>query len=464
MLYDFLKFLLRLTVRVYFKRITIRNAELIPEGVPIIFAPNHPSAFMDPIIVATSIKTQVHFLAAGEAFANPIVAWLFKQLYMIPVYRPAIQPELAHKNLEVFDKCYHHLEKRGAMLIFPEGNSKTEPRLRKIKTGVARIALSVEARNNYKLGVLVVPVGLNYTNPHKFHSEVFVNIGKPIKVSEYFEQYIEDEYAGVSALTAHLQQRLERNSIFIKDAKFDRLIRHISIIYKSQLKDEMGITVEERDKDFLVTKEIIEAVNHYQDIDPHRIEVLKAKMEVYFRKVRYLKLSDRMLKPATTSHGNTAKWNQKQESSLLNTLLFFILGFPLHAFGWINNIVPFKLTGLVTNISRVRVDFYGSVLLISGLFIYLFFYGLLITAVILLLGNWWLSLFYAALLPLSGLFTLSYVGRYRKAKGTWLLLSIFYKQSAHIATLIKEREEILEGLNEAKEEYLKAKAIGMKMN
>jgi len=39
------------------------------------------------------------------------------------------------------------------MLVFPEGTSITEKRLREIKTGVARVALGAESQNEFKLGI-----------------------------------------------------------------------------------------------------------------------------------------------------------------------------------------------------------------------------------------------------------------------------------------------------------------------
>ena len=66
-----------------------------------------------------------------------------------------------------------------------------------IKTGVAIIALGAEAKYNFELDLSIVPIGLNYSNPHNFKSDVFVNIGKPIKVSDYKDIYLKDPKEGV---------------------------------------------------------------------------------------------------------------------------------------------------------------------------------------------------------------------------------------------------------------------------
>ena len=62
MFYSIIKIIVRITVWVYFRKIHVRNAELIPEGVPLIIAPNHPSSYMDIMVVAPFIKKQLHFI------------------------------------------------------------------------------------------------------------------------------------------------------------------------------------------------------------------------------------------------------------------------------------------------------------------------------------------------------------------------------------------------------------------
>lgn len=116
MIYALLKVLSRLTVWGYFRRVKIVGKSCIPKDGPYLFLANHPSAFMDPIVVATSIKPSVYFIAAGEYIGKGFKGWfLQKVLHMIPVYRPSTRPEEAHKNKDMFLKCHEHLAKKGAL-------------------------------------------------------------------------------------------------------------------------------------------------------------------------------------------------------------------------------------------------------------------------------------------------------------------------------------------------------------
>lgn len=65
MLYAILRFLFKITGRVFFSNITIRNKELIPRSGPLIVVANHPSAFMDPIVIATIFERNLYFLGKG---------------------------------------------------------------------------------------------------------------------------------------------------------------------------------------------------------------------------------------------------------------------------------------------------------------------------------------------------------------------------------------------------------------
>lgn len=161
MLYSLLKVLMRITVRVFFRNVTVRNMELIPKSGPLLVLANHPSTFMDPILIASMLKRKVYFLAKGELFKGSFLTWLFSRLNMIPVYRKQDDPSQMNKNKDTFVKCFEHLEKGGAILMFPEGTSITERKLRPIKTGAARIVLGAEARNDFKLGIQIFNIGLN---------------------------------------------------------------------------------------------------------------------------------------------------------------------------------------------------------------------------------------------------------------------------------------------------------------
>ena len=79
MIFALLKILSRLTIWGYFRRVKIVGREKIPKTGPYIFVANHPSAFMDPIVVASSLQPQVYFIAAGEYVGKGLKGWFFSE-------------------------------------------------------------------------------------------------------------------------------------------------------------------------------------------------------------------------------------------------------------------------------------------------------------------------------------------------------------------------------------------------
>ena len=170
MLYFFLKILFKTALQVFFRRIEVRNRHLILDNGPLLIASNHPNTFMDPIAIAAVVKQEVFFIAKGTVFNTRLKKWLLHKMNLIPVYRREDGALPAVGNEATFRKCTEFLLKNGTLLIFPEGSSFNERRLRPLKTGTARMALAAERQANWKAGVQILPVGVNYSDPTRFRA------------------------------------------------------------------------------------------------------------------------------------------------------------------------------------------------------------------------------------------------------------------------------------------------------
>jgi len=451
MLYNFLKFLMRITTRIFFRSIVIRNQELIPKAGPLMVLANHPSTFMDPIVIATILNRKVYFLAKGELFKTKLTRWLLPKFNMIPVYRKQDDPSLMNKNEDTFNKCFEHLEKGGVILMFPEGISITERKLKPIKTGAARIVLGAEARNNFHLNVQIAHIGLNYENPHKFNRNLFININPPLSAANYKEQYAADSFKAAQNLTNDITKELEKIVIDIEDNKTDELVKNIETLYKYKISKELGISPDDKSKEFLITKNIVETVNYYRITQPSRVENMRERLAVYFNNLKQLGLNDEDI-----------KIKEKEESFLLSNLkaLFIILfGFPIYVYGLINNFLPFEIPGFIARKTTKTVEFRGAIGMVGGMFTFLLFHTLQIILVWKYTHIKWLTILYGISLPLSGLFTYWYYHTVMEIKSKWVLMTIFYKKSVFISSLITEREQIIAAFDKAKDEY--TQSIGL---
>jgi len=168
----------------YFRKWQVRQVTPVPSG-PVIFVSNHQNAFLDAVLIACSSKSNPWFITRANVFSKLWVKKILTWLQMLPVYRFRDGFSTLRKNDEIIDKCVQLLTQQKSILIFGEGNHNDQWYLRSLQKGFARIALAAEERNHWKLGVKIVPVGIQYESHTDFRSRVLVSFGDPILVKDY---------------------------------------------------------------------------------------------------------------------------------------------------------------------------------------------------------------------------------------------------------------------------------------
>ena len=445
MIYSFFRFLFRISIRLFFRAYTVRGKEHVPSSGPVIFVANHPSTFMDPIVVGVALKRKVFFIAKAEVFKGKLLQWLLPKFNMIPVYRAQDDPTQMHKNKETFKKCFDHLAKGGCLLIFPEGISLTERKLKKIKTGAARIALGAEAEHDFKLGVKIISVGLNYSNPHKFQSNLFVNIDAPIHVAEYRDAYEKDAFETSTALTEEIRSRLEKQVVAIEDAELDGLVKDIEVIYKSKLMMERGFVFQKQDQDFLVTRDISERVHYFAEKEPGRLEAFRHEVNEYKEQLMQVGITD--LSVRSLEKGGSLFLRS------LGALFYFIIGLPVFIFGTINNYIPYRLPYNIAKKLSSEPQYRGALMMVAGTFLFAISWLLQLWAVHHFTHSWPISFAYLFLLPLSGLFAFYYWRYFTNVRGRWKVLTLFLRESGLVASLIAQRKKIVDELEQGRKEF-----------
>lgn len=219
MLYRFMQALLRLVLKVYFRKIYFAGAALLPKNKPLILACNHPNSFLDAVLLAVLIKEPLHFLARSDVFNTPFKSWLLHQFNLIPIYRLQEGAENLHRNEETFAQCYKILQNGGRILIFSEGICIQEKRLRPLRKGTARLAFGAETAHNFTLGLQVVPVGINYTFPAKFRQEAQISLSQPIALREFKNLYQTAPARAVLGLNQKISVGLQENMVIIPEKK-----------------------------------------------------------------------------------------------------------------------------------------------------------------------------------------------------------------------------------------------------
>jgi len=85
--YEILRTYVRFAFWLTHKRIVVKGRHLIPKGKPIIFAPNHQNALMDPLALACTNPYQSVWLARADIFKSKAASRFLIFLKLLPVYR-----------------------------------------------------------------------------------------------------------------------------------------------------------------------------------------------------------------------------------------------------------------------------------------------------------------------------------------------------------------------------------------
>ena len=212
--YLFVKLYMRTGFAFFYKNVKVRGIKNVPKDTAVLFVANHQNALIDPLLLGAFLPRQLHFLTRADVFGKPLVRALLSSVNMMPIYRIRDGRDSLSKNEEVFQKCFKILNNKGTVLIFPEGNHNIQRRVRILSKGFTRIVFgALDQYGDHEL--MVLPIGINYTNARKYASRVSLNIGEPIRANDY---YVRDEHkVSSAALKEEVREQLKKLTTHIED-------------------------------------------------------------------------------------------------------------------------------------------------------------------------------------------------------------------------------------------------------
>ena len=413
----------------------VSNKDKVPSKGPLIIVANHRNMILDVGMVRYSFKRNLYYLAKHTLFTNKILGWLFRQANGIPIYRREDDPSMISKNQESFREVYKLFEEGKCLNIFPEGISIASTSLLKIKTGAARMALNAEIKNNFTLDLKIIPVGINYSNPSRFKSEVFIEYGNPICIRDYKKSSEDSFKVAVAEITKQVECSLLELTTNLSFIELEDTISYLKVIYKNDLIHRDTIAQEDLD-DFKITKEMIDAVEWYLNNKPNVTESYKVMISKYMRFLERLKLDDRLILSKTDN-----KPMLLPERPL--KALWFLIQFPIYLYGLINNFIAYNISVAEVynkDIDEVEIAQYKFFI---GLLVFSFFYALQIFLFYYFSENLnWTFIYFLTLIP-SGNFALNYHNNIISYLKEFRMFRIFSKRSDIINDLKDQRLKII---------------------
>ena len=427
----------------------VRNQYKVPASGPLIFVANHRNMILDAGMVRYSCGRHLYYIAKHTLFTNKIMGFIFRQANGIPIYRKEDDPSMTSKNQDSFREVYKLFEDGKCLNIFPEGVSIASSSLLKIKTGAARMALNAEIKNNFSLNIKIVPVGINYSNPSRFKSEVFIEYGNPITIANYKDISSNNEKDAITKITEKIEESLLEVTTNLSFIELEDTISYLKVIYKNDLihKD----TIAQRDlDDFKITKEMIPAVEWYLKNKPNLTESYILMISRYMRFLERLKLNDRLI---------ISKEDQKPKLLPENTLkfLWFLAQFPIYIYGFVNNFIAYNISAAEVynkDIDEVEIAQYKFFI---GLFVFSAFYAFQTFLVFYFTDSLnWALIYLLTLIP-SGNFALNYHNNIISYLKEFRMFRIFLKRSDIINDLREQRLKIIGFIQTAISDYDKYK-------
>ncbi len=332
----------------FYKEIVSEGLENIPEHEPTIFATNHQNALMDAQAVIMTVKQQPAFLTRADVFKNKKIASFLYQLKMLPIYRIRDGAETLKYNDDIFELCIKILEAKQTLGLFPEAQHNNKRALLQLKKAVPRIAFLTEQKNDWKLGLKVVPVGIYYDDYANWNSVLHVKYGEPILVSDFKDIYLKNESRAMLALRDEMAKRISPLTVDIQNVDNYDAFETAREIFEEKVLKENNLGKNQKNK-MLADKITIDKLNNYSKNNYDNFVELCAKLTDYKTFTANINLSDKIIK--------------RKSSNLFTIISQFILltiCFPIYLYGFINNFFITHLPEILVKKLKDR-QFHSSV-------------------------------------------------------------------------------------------------------
>ncbi|HEY3226514.1 MAG TPA: 1-acyl-sn-glycerol-3-phosphate acyltransferase [Planctomycetota bacterium] len=410
--YRLVRGLLRAGLGFYYRELEIAGPGQVPSEGPLLIMANHHNGMVDAfILIAASIRP-VRYIAKEPLFRIPVLGWFMRRLECIPAHRSQDPGYAKGKNEELYLAAKDAFLSGGAVGIFPEGASHTDPALAEFKHGAAKMALEAEALAGFRLGLRVQLVGIHFERTRLFRGRVLVTFSPPLGVDGYRDRFAADSRGAVAALTEELHGRLSK---MVLDAESEEVARLAAMVERLLRSGGPAPGLEER---FRRQKEILERYGRLKRTRPGEVEAVR----------RLLRRFDRMLGLVGSGPGRISadyRWPRILAYALKNTAILLI-GAPVLALGIALNAAPYLAARACSLIGGDTEDHRASVGLLSAFFLFPAWYAALVVAGWKLLPpEVWIPVVAAG--PFAGFISMRWLERFRRfgreTAGLWLALT-----------------------------------------
>ena len=394
-LYNYFVPFIRIALKVYFKKIYIINEHKMPLGKKTLYLLNHPTSFVDPILLAAQTKAYLHFLIRGDVFKKGVALRMLNSINGIPIFRATDSRNAKDKNNVTFDRIAEVLHRNGSVMIMPEGSTDKRRKLRPFKKGFAHMAMHYW-KNYQQDDINIVPVSLSYSDPTRIRSIVHVKFDDPIPLSDYLKQYEDNQVKTINLMRDDAYKVMRKNIVHIEDDSDAPLVDQLIRLEHNSHK--FSVLPIKDDSEALLQKEI-KVTEHVNKLNEEGKALLSADVKKYKHALAKAKLSDAVV-------SRNKKWNPLSSLLLLIMLPFAFLGYVL-------NFLPVYSGKRIAHKLMKRDEFICSVKIGASIVFYQIYF-LIIAIISFILLPWAYALAILGSIPLLAVVYIYFKGAWKR--------------------------------------------------
>lgn len=337
---------------------------------------NHPNGLIDPAFLLCLAPRRVSFLGKAPLFRMPVISWFARAFEAIPVYRRQEGEADPAKTRETLDAARRVLEQGGTIGIFPEGTSHSDPKLRPLKTGAARIALGAAALGTEP--VRIVPAGLYYRAKRTFRSVALLYFGEPFTVEPVpLGASNEPPPDATRALTARIERALADLTLQAEHDEALALVERAERIFSAAAESPAGLA-EELD----LRRRFLEGYHALRLRWPDRFERLRGRIARYEAATLAAGLDVRHPAPRHFTPRLVARF-------LWRSLVVAGILLPLAIVGTLVHYPAYRVVGYVaTGIAKGKEDSLATVKVLAAMLLFPLTWLVVALPVVLTWGPW----------------------------------------------------------------------------
>ncbi len=327
--YTIFFWLVRWGLKIYLgKWKTIGNQD-VPK--PALFTSNHQNALMDTLVITTDVwDRQLSFIARGDIFKGKLVGCFLRGLNMLPIFRPRDKVNIVEQNKATFSEVIRRLEAGGTVKIFPEGNHDEPRRLRPLKKGFARMAFWTAEAVDFETNLHIIPIGTYYSAPQEIETDVLVQYGTPIPISNYKESYKVNKAKAIKQLTRDLSEGLKPLMIHIESEEYYEAIEILRKLARKKIQATHTFEGDILLRNFKSDKYIITECERMIQQDEATFKEIANDTLTYKKGIDQYNLTDDLFEK-----------NKHAIGFILLKIIGLIILLPIYIYTFINSVLPY---------------------------------------------------------------------------------------------------------------------------